>query len=202
VTKSPSLIAAMILIWFPAVPAGADEIGDQLDTARAQYDSGELRKAVQTLQFAVASIQEKISQDLVKLLPEPQPGWQADEPQAQTEGIAALIAGTNLSRRYFRDDGAQVEISIVAGSPLMPIMAMMLSNPMMMQASPDTRIYIHAGRHGMIEHEKGTDTWEISLLVANKILVKVGGSGLKDKKSLEAYLNTIDLDAVQKAFGV
>jgi hypothetical protein len=53
----------------------------------------------------------------------------------------------------------------------------------------------------MIEHEKDSDRWEISLLVANKILVKVNGSGLKDKTDAEAYLKAIDLDAVRQAFG-
>ena len=48
-TKFPSQIAAITLVLLLAMPAGADEITDQLDTARAEYDSGELRKAVQTL---------------------------------------------------------------------------------------------------------------------------------------------------------
>jgi len=199
--KSSSLLATATLALSLATPAGADEISDQLDTARTQYDSGELRQAIQTLQYAVASIQEKINIDLVKLLPEPLAGWRADEPQAQSAGIAAMIAGANLSRRYFRDDGAEVEVGITADSRLMPMITMMLSNPLMMQTSPSTKIYTYGGQRGMIEHEKDSDRWEISLLVANKILVKVNGSGLKDKTDAEAYLKAIDLDAVRQAFG-
>jgi len=199
VTRSIPLIAAVILSF--VAPAGADDITDQMDTARKEYESGELRKAVQTLQFAVASIQQKANLDLLKLLPEPLQGWQADEPQAQSAGMAAMIAGTNLTRRYFRDDGAQVEVGIMADSPLMPMMTMMLSSPMMMQTNPSTRIYNHNGQRGMIQHEKDSDSWEISLLVANKVLVKVEGSGLPGEESVVAYLEAIDLDAVQKAFG-
>jgi hypothetical protein len=179
---------------------GADEVTDQLDEARKAYEAGELRNAVQTLQFAVASIQEKINLDLLKLLPEPLAGWQADEPQAQSAGMAAMIAGTNLTRRYFRDGGGEVEVSIMADSPLMPMMTMMLSNPMMMQTNPGTRVYTHGGQRGMMQHEKDSDKWEISLLVGGKILVKVDGSGLQDKAPVEAYLEAIDFDAVQKAF--
>lgn len=200
-TKPVSLIAAMTLALSLAAPVGADEIADQLENAGKEYDSGELRKAVQTLQFAVAGIQEKINLDLLKLLPEPVAGWQAEEAQAQSSGMAAMIVGTNLSRRYFRDDGAEVDISIMADSPLMPMMTMMLSNPMMMQTNPSSKIYTHAGHRGMIEHKKDSDSWAISLLVANKILVKVDGAGLKDKESVETYLKAIDLDAIQKAFG-
>ena len=198
---STPLIAAMAMALSFVAPAGADDITDQLDTARTEYDSGNLREAVQTLQFAVAGIQEKINLDLLKLLPEPLDGWQADEPQAQSAGMAAMITGTNLTRRYFRDDGAEVEISVMADSPLMPMMSMMLSNPMMMQTNPDMRIYNHDGQRGMIQHEKGSDRWEISLLVANKILVKVDGSGLADQEIVESYLKAIDMDAMQKAFG-
>jgi hypothetical protein len=53
----------------------------------------------------------------------------------------------------------------------------------------------------MIDHEKDGDRGEISLLVANKVLVKVDGSGLKDKAGVETYLKAIDLDAVRRAFG-
>jgi hypothetical protein len=53
----------------------------------------------------------------------------------------------------------------------------------------------------MIDHEKDGDRWEISLLAANKVLVKINGSGLKDNAGVEAYLKAIDLDAVRKAFG-
>ncbi|MCG6860159.1 MAG: hypothetical protein LJE70_02560, partial [Chromatiaceae bacterium] len=169
--------------------------------ARAEYDAGELRKAVQSLQFAVAGIQEKLNLELLKLLPEPLAGWQADEPQAQSAGMAAMITGTNLSRRYFRDDGAEVNINIMADSPLLPMMSMMLSNPMMMQTNPDTKIYTYAGQRGTIKHEKDSGEWEVSLLVGNKVLVKIDGSGSQDKESVEAYLKAIDLDAVQKAFG-
>lgn len=200
-SKPAPLIAAISLALSLGAPANADEITEQLESARAEYDSGEMRKAVQTLQFAVASIQEKINLDLLKLLPEPLANWQADDPQTQSAGMAAVIAGTNLSRHYFRGDGAEVDISILADSPLMPMMTMLLSNPMMMQTNPNSKIYTHAGQRGMIEHEKGSDKWEISLLVANKILIKVDGSGLENQDSVGAYLEAIDLDAVQKAFG-
>lgn len=193
--------AAVVMIAGLPRPALADEIGDQLDAARDQYASGELREAVRTLQFAIARIQEKIDLDLTKLLPEPLPGWEADPPESQTAGMATLIAGTNLSRRYFRDDGAQVEISIMADSPFLPMFTTMLSNPMLMQMNPDARIYSHAEHTGMLQHQQGSDDWEVSLLVVNKVLLKVAGSGLKDAEPVEEYLKAIDLNALEKVFG-
>jgi hypothetical protein len=200
VSRFPSTISALGLAALLAAPAGADEVTDQLEEARKAYEGGELRSAVQTLQFAVASIQEKINLSLLELLPEPLEGWQAEEPQAQSAGMAAMITGTNLSRRYYRDDGADVDVSITGDSPLLPMMTMMLSNPMLMQTDPGTRVYTHAGNRGMIKHEKGSDEWEISLLVAGKIMVQVTGSGLANQQPVEEYLKAIDLAAVEKAF--
>ncbi|WP_089724822.1 hypothetical protein [Candidatus Thiosymbion oneisti] len=198
-TKCTLLIVAMVLT--PTTLVGADEVTDQLDRARAEYDSGALRKAIQTIQSAVAGIREKINRDLLKLLPEPREGWQADEPQVRSTGMATMIAGTNLSRRYSRADGAEVEIGITADSPLMPMMGMMLSNPMLVQMDPDTESYTYAGQPGVIKHDKDSNRWEISLLVANKILIKVDGKCLKDKEGIVAYLEVLDFDAIRQAFG-
>lgn len=193
-----SQIAATFLTF--ATPVGGDEITNQLDRARTEYDSGALRKAIQTIRSAVTGIREKINRDLLKLLPEPQEGWQADAPQVRSTGMATMLAGTNLSRRYSRADGAEVEISVMADSPLMPMMSMMLSNPMLIQMDPDTKSYTYAGQPGVIKHGKDSDKWEISLLVAEKILIKVDGKGLRDKEGMVAYLGVLDFDAIQQAF--
>jgi len=200
VLKFAKTITALALASTLSAPAAADDITDQLDAARKAYEGGEFRSAVQTLQFAVAGIQEKINLSLLKMLPEPLEGWQADEAQAQSGGMAAMIAGTNLSRHYYRDDGADMDISITADSPLLGMMTMMLSNPMLMQTDAGTRIYTHAGHRGMIKHEKDSNEWEISLMVGGKIMVQVTGRGLQDKKPVEDYLKAIDLAAVEKAF--
>lgn len=199
-TRYQALIATMSVAAAMAAPIRADEITDRLEAARKAYEQGELRGAVQTLQFIVAGIQEKINLSLLELLPPPLADWQADAPEAQSAGMAAMIVGTNLTRRYRKDDGAEVEVSIMADSPLMPMMTMMMSSPMLMQTNPATRIYTYGGHRGTIEHENDSDRWEIKLLVAGKILVEVSGSGVKDKDSVEAYLKAMDLAAVEKAF--
>jgi hypothetical protein len=194
------LVAAIALLPATGSPAWADEVTDQLDGARKAYQSGELRTAIQALQFAVAKIQEKINASLSQLLPKPLPGWTADEPETQSGGIAAMIAGTTLSRRYHRNDGAEVDVSITADSPLLPMMTMMLSSPMLLQSDPNTKLYTYDGQRGLIEHEKDSDRWEIKLMVGNKILVQVAASAVKSADPAKAYLKAIDLEALQKAF--
>jgi len=177
----------------------ADEVTDQLDAARKAYDGGQLRSAIQALSFATTRIQEKINDQLLTLLPEPLPGWQADAPQTEAGGIAAMVAGTIISRTYRRADGAEVELRLMADSPLMAMMTMMMQTPLLMQASKEMRAYTHRGFQGMIQHEDGSNTWEISLMVGNRILVQVKGTGIQDQKPAEDYLKALNLGAVQQA---
>jgi len=147
VTKFIPLIAAITPAL--AVPAGADEITDQLDRVRRGVRFLGVAQGHPHTLVRGCRHHEKINRDLLKLLPEPREGWQADEPQVRFTGMATMIAGTNLSRRYSRADGAEVEIGITADSPLMPMMSMLLSNPMLIQLPPDTKPYAHAGQHGV-----------------------------------------------------
>jgi hypothetical protein len=192
-------LAAALTLTLLASPVRADEVTDQLDAARKAYDTGQLRSAIQALGFATTRIQEQINDQLLKLLPEPLPGWQADAAQSEAGGIAAMVAGTIISRTYRRDDGAEVELQLMADSPMMAMMAMMMQTPLLMQASKELRVYTNRSYQGMIQHEDGSDVWEISLMVGNRVLVQSKASRVPDQKPAEDYLNAVDLNAVQRA---
>ena len=194
-SKYAIYLAALTLV-LPA--AHADEVTDQIDAAHKAYDAGELRSAVQALNFASTSIQQKINDLLLKLLPEPMAGWQADAAESEAGGITAMVAGTIISRKYRREDGAEVELRLMADSPMMAMMTMMMQTPFLMQASQDTHLYTNRGNQGMLQHEDGSDDWEISLMVGSRILLQSKVSGSQDEKPAEDYLNAVDLDAVQK----
>jgi len=179
--------------------ARAVEVTDQLDAARKAYDTGELRGAIQALSFATARIQEKINDQLLKLLPEPLPGWQAEAAQSEAGGIAAMVAGTIISRTYRREDGAEVELRLMADSPMMAMMTMMMQTPFLMQASKEMRVYTNRGYQGMIQHTDDSDVWEISLMVGNRVVVQAKGSQIQDQRPVDDYLNALDLAAVQRA---
>lgn len=194
----PIVLAATLAL---AQPALGDEVTDQLDAARKAYESGELRSAVDTLNFAVAKIKEQLTGRLLQLLPEPLPGWQADPAQSESAGIAAMITGTNLSRRYYRADGAEVTLSLMADSPLLPMLTMFLSSPFMLQADPGTKPYSLKGQRGLLKHNPDSTEYEASLMVGNRILVQGKGTGLADEMAVQQYLEALDLEAIQKAFG-
>jgi hypothetical protein len=112
-----------------------------------------------------------------------------------------MITGTNLSRRYYRPDGAEVNLSLMADSPLLPMLSMFLSSPFMLQADPGTKPYSLKGQRGLLKHSPDSSDYEASLMVGNRILIQGKGSGLTDEKAVQQYLEALDLDAIQKALG-
>lgn len=188
-----------LILALLAPSAQADEVTDQLAAAGTAYTAGELRSAIQALNFASAKIQEQINDRLLKLLPEPLTGWEADAPESEAGGVAAMVVGTMLSRTYHRPDGAEVELRLMADSPMLGMMTMMMQTPFLMQASNEMRVYTNRGHQGMIQHEDGSDSWEISLMIGSRILIQAKGSGIADQQEVQAYLDAIDLTAVEQA---
>ncbi len=201
ISRLPLLALAGALCAAPALQA--DEITDQIDLGKTNYEKGELRQAKQELEYAIAQIQELLDNEYTKLMPEPLAGWNAEPPQAQTASMAMMGGGTQISRSYRNDaTGESVELQIMADSPFLQAMSMMLSNPMMMRSDPDMKMYKLGRDRGMIKHAAGSSEWEISLLVANRILVQANGRGLKDETAVEAYLQALNMQEVEKAFGL
>lgn len=177
----------------------ADAISDEIAAGRKAYEAGELRTAIETLNFAVSKIQEQMAANLVKLLPEPLTGWTADKPESQAGGMAAMITGTTLSRRYERADGAEVTLSLMADSPLIPMLTMAMSMPFVMQNNPETQMYSFKGYRGMLEHAADSQEYELSLMVGNRLVIQGKGRRLTDSQPIEDYFKQLDLEAIQTA---
>jgi hypothetical protein len=196
ITGALALTAALVLA---VETTAADEVTDQLDAAKASYEAGELRAAAETLSAAVETIRAQITAGLLTLFPPPFDGWTADEAQSQSGGLASILTGTQLSRRYVREDGAEVSLSLMADSPMMPMLTMAISMPFMMQANEDLKTYSLKGERGMLEHTPGSQTYKVTLMVGSRLLVQGEGSGLADPGPVEQYLQALDLVAIQNA---
>lgn len=192
-------ITSLALTMTQASRLSADEITEQINTARDAYERGELQTSIQGLQFVIAAIQERVNSSLLQLLPAPLDGWTAEAPEVIAGGMATMIVGTQLSRKYSRPDDAHLEIKLTANSPFMPMMTMMFSNPLLLQSQANTRLYTHAGRRGIVKEDPSVKHWEISLMGEGNLLIQVEGTGI-DKLEAEAYLKAIDIVAVEKAF--
>jgi len=176
-----------------AEAAGADPVLDQLEAARRAYQEGEPRVAVQALNFAIAQIEEQQTERQLSLFPEPLPGWRADDATIEAAGIAAMLAGKVLSRTYHHEDGgARIDIRFSANAPFL------MQMPMLLQADPATSLYTYGKYRGMLKQDPN-DGLDLSLMVDNNVLLQLSGSGGADQADLEAYLEAIDIPAMQKA---
>jgi hypothetical protein len=196
---------ALLLLLLSALSTGllADEVTDQIGQGLEAYKAGDLRQAMEDLKYAIAQVQERLNTGYVELLPRPLPGWQADTAEAQSAGMAMMGGGTQFSRTYRSPPtGESVTVRMTADSPMLQAMGMMLSNPMVIGSQPGTKLYRHGRHRGTLKHEPEENSWEISLMVGSRLLVQVEGKGMKSQEPVETYLKTIDMAAVEKAFGI
>ncbi len=196
----PLLLAALA-----AAPllAGADEVSDQIGLGAKAYQSGGLHQAVEELQGAIALIRQQLDTRYAALLPEPSEGWTADQVQSRSAGTATTDAGTQVSRLYHQQHGkGSVEIQLAIDSPLLATLSAELDNPMTLSSQTDTQPYVLGGERGLIRHPAKSRDWEIQLVLAERILVRVRGSDLSSREPVESYLQGLDLDAIQQAFGL
>jgi hypothetical protein len=196
-----SVAIVLVLSSFLAL---ADPIEDQLDAAIKAYKAGDLRGAMNELKFAQADLQSKIDEKSKVIMPDPLEGWTADETEATSMGGGMMMGmggGTQLSRTYRKIDNNQtVEIQIIADSPMIQMMAMMLNNPMMMQSDPSTKTFRHGSMRGMMKHEPGSRDYEASFMLGGRILLQVIGNNLEDDSAVKAYLDVMDMKKVEQTF--
>jgi len=190
-------------VLLPALAAGlligtaqADEITDQIKAGAAAYEQQDYQLAVEELNYALAQIQEKLNAANATLLPEPLPGWTAEEVENTSGAMVMMGGGTNMSRTY-RRDSQSVQITIIANSPVVSGMMAMLSNPMVISSNPDMKPYRYQRMKGV--KETSGDSLSITLGLAGQVMIKLEGEGLEDEKVLEEYLDAMDFKRIQSA---
>ncbi|MGB5451860.1 MAG: hypothetical protein WBM59_04260 [Sedimenticolaceae bacterium] len=180
-----------------SISATADEVEDQINLALDSYRSKNYKAAVDDLNYAVAQIQEKLNSTNATLLPEPLDGWTATEVENNSAGMAMMGGGTQMSRSYQRGSES-LEISIIAGSPMVAGLLMMINNPMLLSSSPDMKPYRHKRIKGM--QQVSGNRVETTLALAGQIMVQVDATNLADPAVIEQYLEAMDFDQIQSAF--
>ena len=194
-TQAAAAIALSVCCTLPAL---ADPIVDQIDSARQAYENGDARVAIQGLNIAVSQIEQQLTRQQLKLLPAPLEGWTADEATAQGGGFAAMIVGTNLSRTYRNETSdAEITITITSDSPMLPMLNMMLSAPMLLQADPRSNAYSYQSFNGVLQ-QGDAGAMQVSLMIGSRILVQIEGTGA-EQQELEAYLDAMNLAQLEQA---
>lgn len=189
-------VGAMVLsgVILSTAVARADEILDQINEAIGMYKAGDYAGAVGGLDFAAQQIRQLQADRVSEALPDPLPGWAAEESETSAMSAAMFGGGISAEREYTKGD-ASVEIRIVGEAPMLQAVMMMFNNPMMMSGSGRklTRI---KGLKAMVEYDKEERSGETTLLVQNSVLVTVSGSNVGED-DIKAYAEVIDYKLIE-----
>ena len=186
------LIILLGAAWLAAsaIPAvAADDILDAIDQGRKAYQAGDTAAAKQALDTASQLIAQKNAEAFAVLLPAPLPGWRAEKAQANAVGASMFGGASAASRRYSNDKDDSIEVSITGDSAMLMQFAPVMNNPAMAGAMGKL---IRVGSQRAIQNQDG----DIMMLVANKFLINVQGSG--DAASKLSYAQAIDVGKLSK----
>lgn len=197
--KGVIVLAVVILGLMGMAGARADEISDTIERAKKLYQEGKYSEASSELQFVVGQIQNLQAEQLKKLLPDPLPGWTAEEASASAAPMGIFGGGISVSKTYNKEDtGESIEIQIITQSPLLQTVMMWLTNPMMLAAEPNAKLVRVKGEKAVEKFSAQDKEGELSLILEGKTLITVTGSEISDKNILYKYMEKIDFGAIKK----
>lgn len=187
------VMPALLILCTVAQPVAADEIIDQINQAIDLYKAGDFAGAAGELEFAAAQIRQLRAGEIAAALPEPLPGWTAEDAETAAMGAAMFGGGTTASRNYTKDDSS-IDVNIVSDSPMIQSLAMMLNNPMMMSGSGQKLIRVQ-GNKAALEWEGSSGS--INVLIMGSVLVTVEGYEVTED-DLVQYAEAVNYDLIKE----
>jgi len=196
--KINTLLKATILLSLLNTAVYADDISDQITAGLEAYKEQDYKMALEELKFVTAQIQQLNQEELQKLMPQALEGWTEKEGNNRDNQVAmSMMGGGTSMKKEFQRDREKVTVEVLANSPMMQMMTMILKNPAMMAGQKNTKPYRYKRAKGMIKTDKNQT--EISLVLAGQILVKITGRKLEDDAVLKEYLEQLDFSKLKDA---
>lgn len=179
---SSRLISATLACVLAAAPALADDVTDALQGAMDAYAAGDVKYALEELEYAKQLMTAMKTEELVSFLPAAPDGWTREVNTEMNASLAMMGGGTGAEAEY-AGPGESFTITLMADNPMVGAMAGMLGNA----AALGARIERVGRQKFMVQ-----DT-EITGLVDSRILVKAAGG---DPATMIEALKTIDYRAL------
>jgi hypothetical protein len=152
------------------------------------YRSGDVAAAKSEIDYVAQLLTQKQSATLMNVLPQPFEGWSQEELENAAVGAAMFGGGLTASADY-RRESENVEIQVMADSPMMAMVMGVFGNPALAGASGGKLKRI--GGHQVIATPDG----EIQSVVHHRFMIQISGSATMEDK--EAYFEAIDFNALQ-----
>lgn len=184
---STTLGTALLLTL--SAPAMADEIEDSIKTALESYQAGDVAAAKSEIDYVNQLLSQKQSASLGSILPAPFDGWTQEAAGNEAAAGMAMFGGGMTAGAEYVSGSDNVEIQLMADSPMIAAMMAVFSNPAMAGATGGQMKRV--GGQKVIQTADG----ELQAVIHNRFMINVTGSASAEDK--EAYFEAIDFDALQ-----
>lgn len=188
----------ILLLSLLVLPALADDVTDWIDEARAAYLAGKHDQAMQHLDYAAQLIRQLKGEKLVAALPAAPQGW-TKEDRESAGGAGYLGGATQAQASYQRQQGEEFStcsIQIATDNPMLGMMLTAFASPMMLSASGQKLIKV-GSQKGALDFNADDHSGTIQVVVGQKVLVTVEGSGLTEEE-LRAFAASVGYDVIEK----
>ncbi len=196
----PAVAVLVLLLAVPAAPR-ADEITDQLESAKKLYEEGDLAGAVGELEFVLQALRGRVGEALRATFPAPPEGWTVEE--GEKGGAIPFLGGTTVSRTYRQVNGpGKIEAQLSTGGGMLQGLAQMFANPQMLAMQPNAK-------RVRIQRETATTTFDpktkeaqLVLDLGGKATILLQGSGLSGPEPLVELANRWDFKQARALAGL
>jgi hypothetical protein len=196
-TAPVTLLLLMILQM--SLGSASEGVVEAIESARKLYETGDLEGSLNALDGAADLIKDQRRPHTRDLFPEPLEGWSADAPQVRSDPATVAIAGTNVSRRYFREDGSQVKLALLVDPPTFSFLSMAVLGPGASAENDGLTPYSLGQWNGRLEHT-APGSYAITLVVGDRLIVQARGFGISDPQILTQYLEALNVNTVLERF--
>jgi hypothetical protein len=191
ISKIIGLLLALVMVFGGLSAALADDVEDYINEGMKYYKEGKFTEAVSSLSAAEQIIQQKKSSGLEGFLPQPLSGWEAEAATSQAAPAAFLGGGITAERNYSKGEST-VRVQIMADSPMLQSVMMMISNPMYATADGGKLERI-GNQKAVIKFNAADKSGNLQLVAANRFLVQIEGGNI-EAQVLKDYAAAINYD--------
>jgi len=177
------LITTAVISVLSVLPAAADEVTDTLQSAMDAYTEGDLRYALEELDYARQLMQSQKTDALSRFLPAAPNGWTRTLNSEMGAGLAMLGGGVGAEAGYSNGNDS-FTLTMMADNPMVAGVAGMIGNASLMGIKME-----RVGRQKFMNQDG-----ELSGMIDNRILIQATGG---DVDTMLALLGEIDFRALQ-----
>lgn len=187
---------------------------DLFASSRAAFDKKQYGKALADLHLLVGAVSKLRIEQIKAVLPAAPAGWKAEDPTGESAGGIFVMAGLTVKREYSKgapageggdesgEGGPRVSLEVVSDSPMIGMIAPMLSNPAMLQGQEGVSVLNLKGRRALLEWRKESKSGSLKVLLAgNTTLLTLEGRDVQKADLSDVFGKALDVEKLEKVLG-